>query len=130
MAKAKAKASKKSAKKSVKRKGTLPEGYKVIGRAASWDMDKHPVIEGPRGEIHEIEMPKKKGEKKAQIRRNFVLTDETIGAVTVWESTMLKDAFAQSEDGNVLRIEFLGLGDAKKGQNAPRLFNVMLKEED
>lgn len=129
MAKAKSKA-KAKAKKPAKGARALPEGYKVIGRAAPWDVDKHPVIEGARGEIHEITMPKRKGEKKAQVRRNFVLTDETIGAVTVWESTMLKDAFDQSDDGDILRIEYLGLGTAKKGQSAAKLFHVMKKEED
>lgn len=130
MAKAKAKA-KKVWKKAGKRKpGSLPEGYKVIGRAPSWDLAKYPVIEGPRGETTEIEMPKKKGEKKARTVRTFVLQDETIGAVAVWESSMLRDAFDQSEDGDILRIEFLGYGEAKKGQNAPKLFNVMKKEAD
>lgn len=128
-AKAKAKVSKKAGKKA-KRAGSLPEGYKVIGRAASWDLEKYPVIEGVRGVTSDIVMPKKKGEKKARTVRNFVLQDDTIGAVTVWESSMLRDAFDQSEDGDTLRIEFLGYGDAKKGQNAAKLFNVMKKETD
>lgn len=127
MAKAKSKA---KGKKSTKRTSTLPDGYKVIGRAAPWNVDKNPVIEGPRGATQTVEMPKKKGQRKGEnIRRNFVITDETIGAVTVWESTMLKDAFEQSDEGDVLRIEFLGYGEAKKGQNAAKLFNAMKKED-
>lgn len=126
MAKAKAKA--KTAKG--KRASSLPEGYKVIGRAPPWDVDKYPVIEGERGPTVSVKMPPKKGQKKGDVRENFVLQDETIGAVTVWRSSMLGDAFDQTEEGNVLRIEFLGYGEKKKGQNPAKLFSVMRKEEE
>lgn len=130
MAKAKAKQSTAKQTKAAKGKNgkassklpTLPNGYKVIGRAPNWDVDKHPVIDGVRGPTNEVKMPLKKGQKKPDIRRNCVVTDETIGPVCVWESSMLADFFNATEDGNTVRIEFLGYGEAKKGQNAPKLF--------
>lgn len=115
-------------RKASNRSPSLPEGYKVIGRAPNWDVEKHPVIEGERGPTNEVKMPLKKGQKKPDIRRNCIVTDETAGPVCVWESSMLKDFFEQTEDGNQVRIEFLGYGDAKKGQNAPKLFSCMMRE--
>lgn len=131
MAKAKAKAKAKSkAGKSKSKSVTLPNGYKVIGRAPNWDMEKHPVIEGVRGEEKEVVFtdPKKKGKEAKRTVRTFVLMDDTIGAVNVWESGGLRDLFDQTQDGDHIRIEFLGLGDAKKGQNPPRLFSCSMKE--
>lgn len=131
MAKAKAKAKSKAKAKATKGKSvSLPNGYKVIGRAPNWDMEKHPVIEGVRGEEKEVVFtdPKKKGKDAKRKVRTFIIVDETIGAVNVWESGGLRDLFDQTEDGDTLRIEFLGLGDAKKGQNPPRLFSCAKKE--
>jgi len=129
MAKAKAKASK--GKKASNKVPTLPSGYKVIGRAPNWDVEKHPVIEGVRGETREVEFtqPKKKGQKKAEVRiaRTTVVTDETLGPVTVWESSMLGDFFDNTEDGDQVRLEFLGYGTAKSGQNPPKLFSCAVK---
>lgn len=110
---------------------TLPNGYKVIGRAPNWDVEKHPVIDGERGESKEVEFkqPLKKGQKKAETRtvRTCVVTDKTIGPVTVWESSMLTDFFDNTDEGDQVRIEFLGMGTAKPGQNAPRLFSCAKK---
>lgn len=127
MAKAKAKAkasSKRNARTS--KQPVLPNGYKVIGRAPNWDVDKHPVIEGERGEIRSVTMDE--GTKKEREVRTFILQDDTIGAVTVWESGMLRDLFDQTEEGDKVRIEFLGLGTAKRGQNAPKLFSCAVAE--
>lgn len=131
MAKAKAKAKAKSSKRTKGDKAVmLPDGYKVIGRAPNWDMDKHPVLEGVRGEDKEVIFtdPKKKGKDAKRKVRTFVVVDETIGAVNVWESGGLRDLFDNTGDGDAIRIEFLGLGTAKKGQNPPRLFSCAKKE--
>jgi hypothetical protein len=124
MAKAKAKAKAKSKAKS--KPITLPSGYKVIGRAANWDIEKHPVIEGERSEAREVTFDE--GTKKERTVRTMIVVDETLGALTVWESGGLRDLFDQTEEGDVIRIEYLGLGKAKKGQNAPRLFSCAMKE--
>lgn len=132
MAKSKAKAKAKGKKVVVKGKvPTLPNGYKVIGRAPNWDIEKHPVIEGVRGEEREVKFqsPPKRGQKKGEVRtvRTMVVNDETLGPVTVWESTMLGDFFDNTEDGDQVRIEFLGYGQAKPGQNPAKLFSCAVK---
>lgn len=105
---------------------TLPGGYKVIGRAPNWDFEKHSVLEGTRGETHEIKMDE--GTKRERIQRNTVVTSAKLGAVTVWESATLRDFFDQTDDGDQVRLEYLGLGTAKKkGQNAPKLFAAAVK---
>lgn len=122
MAKAKAKA--KVTYKS--KKSTLPNGYKIIGRAPSWDVEKNSVLEGERGAVSSITFDK--GTKKERDQRIMIVQDKTLGAVTVWESSMLKDMFDQTSDGDTVRIEFLGYGEAKKGQQAAKLFSVAVKE--
>lgn len=126
MAKVKAK-SKGNIKSKRKSKVTIPEGYRTIDRAPSWDMEKYPVIDGERGPTKRIKFTDRKtGERRdAEI---FTLIDDTIGAVVVWNSGGLSDLFDQSADGDTVRIEFLGLGKSKKGQNPPRLFQCSIKE--
>lgn len=128
MAKAnvKAKATSKAKSNTTRRRSTsrapvLPAGYKVVSRAPNWDVDKHPVVEGERGEAKSVTM--KEGTKDEYTVRTFILQDEEQGAVTIWESTGLRDLFDQSEEGDTVRIEFLGYGIAKKGQSAPKLFS-------
>jgi hypothetical protein len=125
MAKAKAKAKAKS-KSKAKTQHTLPNGYKVIGRAPNWDPEKNPVLEGERGETQEVTFDK--GTKKERTQRLCIVQDDTLGAVTLWESSTLRDFFDQTEKGDHIRVEFLGYGDAKKGQNAPKLFSTGVKE--
>lgn len=43
----------------------LPDGYKVIGRAPNWDVDKHPVIEGVRGETKVVTLNQKSEAKRS-----------------------------------------------------------------
>lgn len=116
----------KTHKKSKSKTPTLPSGFKVIGRAPNWDFEKYPVVVGERGPEHEVIMDK--GTKKERTVRNFILQEETLGAVTIWESSMLKQMFDETEEGNNIRIEFLGFGEAKKGQNAPKLFSCAMKD--
>lgn len=112
-AKAKAKAKVKTA--------SLPEGYKALERHPSWDFDKSPVIEGKRGKTFT-----KTGKYGKQ--RYCTVNDNTLGMVTVWETGMLSDFFDQTSENDSVRIEFLGLGEAKKDQKPPRLFSVGVKE--
>jgi hypothetical protein len=59
----------------------------------------------------------------------MIVNDETLGPVNVWESGGLRDLFEQTEDGDHVRIEFLGMGVKKPGQNAPRLFSCSVKQD-
>jgi hypothetical protein len=105
----------------------LPDGYKVIGRAPNWDVDKYPIIAGERSETREVTL-NAGDKKKERTLRTCVVTDEQHGPQTVWESGMLKDFFDSTEEGDNVRIEFVGYGQAKKGQNAPKLFSCAVKE--
>src|SRR5687768_12795366 len=114
------KKAKKPAKKAAKAKRskannklpTLPGGYKVIGRAPNWDADSHPIIEGERGPARVVTI--KAGTAEERDVRTVIVQDSTIGAVTVWESADLSAFFDQTEDGDKVRIEFLGEAPAKK----------------
>ena len=108
------------------RTSTLPTGFKVIGRAPNWEYEKYKLVTGTRGETHTIIMDK--GKKTEREVRNFILQDEDAGAITIWESSMLKDLFDQTEDGDEISIEFLGFGEARKGQQPPKLFSCGIKE--
>lgn len=108
-------------KKAAAQGAPLPDGYRTVGRAPSWDVDKHPVISGQRGDEKTVTLDE--GTKKEREVRTFIVEDAEIGPVTVWESTGLRDLFDQTESGDDVRIEYLGLGKAKRGQNAPRLFS-------
>jgi hypothetical protein len=134
MAKAKSKSKSKSnttsKRKSVAKAPVLPNGYKVVGRAPNWDPEKDPIIEGERGEIKTVTFNEgvKKGANKERDVRTFIVQDETLGAINVWESGMLRDLFDQTEAGDKVRIEYLGLGTAKRGQKAPKLFSCGVAE--
>jgi hypothetical protein len=104
----------------------LPNGYKVIGRVPNWDMEEHPIIEGERSDAREVVFDE--GTKKERTLRTMTVVDETIGAVSVWEATGTRDLFDQTEPGDVVRIEFLGLAAKVKGKNQMRLFSCSVKE--
>lgn len=122
------KAKKVAGKKKAAKPIVLPGGYKVIGRAPNWDFEKNEVIEGERSDVREVIFDE--GTKKQRMVRTMIVSDETLGAVTVWESRGLQDLFDQTEEGNTVRIEFLGYAKAaKKGQNPMKLFNCAVKDE-
>jgi hypothetical protein len=123
MAKAKAKVIKKASPSKV------PAGYRVIGRAASWDMDKHPVLEGERGKTKEVTFTDKETGEERTIN-TMIVQDEELGAVVVWESGMLRDFFDQTDEGDVVRIEYLGIDKKKpkKGHNPAKLFHCLVKD--
>lgn len=87
----------------------IPAGYKVIERAPNWDFEKNPIIAGRRGETKEITMDR--GKHSEREVRNFILEDKVIGDVVVWESSGLRELFDRTDDGDDIRIEYLGLGD-------------------
>lgn len=124
------KSAKKTAKRAKRRNGAavrLPDGYKVIGRAPNWDVDKHPVIEGVRGETKPVTL--NEGTKQEKETNCMVIVTEELGAVTVWESAGLRDLFEQTEDGDTVRIEYVEtLAPRKKGQQGMRVFSCSLKE--
>jgi hypothetical protein len=122
------KAAKKVAKKSAKKSAGvhLPEGYKVIERAPTWDCEKDPVLEGVRGEA-KIRNFKRDG--KSQATNYIVIEDDKLGPVTVFESAGLRDFFEQTKDGDTVRIEYIEtMKPIKKGQQGMRVFSCAVKE--
>jgi hypothetical protein len=126
LAKKAAKKVSKTAKKRASKGVQLPDGYKVIGRAPNWDVDKHPIIEGERGETKIVTL--NQGTKDEKDTNCMVVVTPEYGALTVWESAGLKDLFEQTEDGDVVRIEYVEtLEPRKKGQQGMRVFSCAVK---
>lgn len=46
------------------------------------------------------------------------------GLKKLWGSTILDDRMAAVKEGRHVRITYKGLGEAKKGKNAPKIFKV------
>jgi hypothetical protein len=127
------KAAKNFAAKTAKKRGKkdaeihLPDGYKVVGRAPNWDVDKHPVLEGVRGPLKTVTW--NEGTKQEEERQCMVVVSEELGAVTVWQSAGLRDFFEQTDDGDEVRVEYTHtLPARKKGQQGMRVFSCAVKE--
>jgi hypothetical protein len=52
--------------------------------------------------------------------------DTNNGIKSVWGSAILDDKLAILKVGDLIRITYKGLGEAKKGKNAPKIFSVMV----
>lgn len=123
-----AKAKKQSKQSVSKVKAKAPAGYTVLDRPANWDHDNHPVIEGPRGETEEGTVDR--GRPTERLQRSMTVVDKTIGAVTVWESGMLRNLFDRTKDGDVVRVEFLGYGEPRnKDESAPKKFTCAVMDK-
>lgn len=90
--------------------------------AQRWDCVKQPVLQGSWGKVKVVTVPVGRG--KQEDRRCVDITQENGIPLTVWESAGLRVAFDEIEEGMEVYLEYLGLGDAKPGQNAPKLFTV------
>lgn len=120
---------KSKAKQSVRKvKAKAPSGYTVLDRAANWDHENHPVIEGVRSETEEGTVDR--GRPTERLQRSMTVQDKTIGAVTVWESGMLRNLFDRTKEGDVVRVEFLGYGEPRsKGESAPKKFTCAVMDK-
>lgn len=113
----------KSKSKASSKKATLPNGYKSLSsRAPNWDFEKDTVIEGERGEVRDVTFDK--GTKKERTVQVMTIDDAKKGKLTVWNSATLRPLFEETEEGDSVRVEYLGLAKAKKGQNPCKLFDV------
>jgi len=80
-------------------------------------------------------IPKEEGDSIVGV---LLKTEENVGAnnsmlynlesdgkpVSVWGSTVLDQKMQIIKPGDLIKIEFTGLGEAKGGKNAPKLFKV------
>lgn len=109
----------------------LPDGFKVVGRAPNmeWDLKKNNLLEGERGETREVVF--NEGTKKEYVARCCIVVSEELGAVTLWESTGLRDFFDQTHEGQIVRVKFTKeLKPRTKGQQPMKVFECAAKDAD
>jgi len=100
----------------------LPSGFtRVEGFAQTWDVEAMPVLIGTWGKARNIQV--KHGKKMEDARVCDVETDDG-KRFTVWDSAGLRALFDTIQEGTEVYIAYDGLGVAKKGQNAPKLYTV------
>lgn len=101
----------------------LPKGFEAItGFGRAWP-DEHTkkgdMIRGVMTEFDEFDTGK--GKNKRTVRTVKVETDD--GLLTLYESSGLRALF-EYEEGTEIAVIFDGMGKAKPGQNAPRLYRL------
>lgn len=131
MASAKAKRNSNSNRKASQ--AQVPKGMRVLegGYAEQWDVEARPVLEG---QVHSV--PKSvtlnKGTKKETERQCVEVHTKDGKRYTLWESaalTALFDRLSVEKDFPLdIWVAYRGLGVAKKGQNAPKLFDVAISD--
>lgn len=108
-------------------KTTLPKGYEAITRSnASWPNESTNVGDMLEAEILEFDTVKvKRGKKTESVDIARVETKE--GATfTLWHSAGLAPIF-EYEEGTNIAVIYDGIGQAKRGQNPPRLYRIGVK---
>ncbi len=65
------------------------------------------------------------GENKSQLYQ----IETTEGIKSVWGSVILDGRMALTKVGDKIKITYKGLGEAKSGRNAPKLFKVEVDSE-
>jgi hypothetical protein len=116
---------------SLKTKSALPSGFKAISKGGdSWTPTKNGesisgVLTGVKPVHFDAEM---KGKKVVRQERDVnVYTIKTKnGEIQVWQSAGLK-ALENVKKKQQVYIRFDGMGRAKPGQNAPKLYTVAVK---
>ena len=104
----------------------LPKGFTAIsggGNTVVWE--EGVVVTGIVQEVKEITLKNVRKGQKPTARLMRIKTKE--GEMAVWEKAALVGLFDKVKKGNAIYIECIGMGEAKKGQNAPYLFNAGMK---
>lgn len=131
-------AQKKKAAKKLPAAGNIPEGMTQLGGgyAPTWKpADVGEVLHGTvTSDVRTVEFTNRKKVKGKMVdeiteRRVMEVTDidDDTRRFAVWESAALVELFdqvAEAGTGCAVYIRYDGLGEAKKGQNAPKLFTV------
>ena len=108
-----------------------PKGMTLIagGYANSWDVDTLSTMEGTVNDPPRVVQITQGG--KLQDRKCVEVKTDSGERFTVWESAALVNFFEVLAEKAPCRvwIHFLGYGKAKKGQNAPKLFEAAVGEE-
>lgn len=101
----------------------LPKGFEPItGFGRSWPDDDTKPGDMIRGIMTEFdEFTTGTGKNKREVQTVKVETDD--GLLTLYESSGLRVLF-EYEEGTEVAVIYDGMGRAKKGQNAPRLYRI------
>lgn len=99
----------------------LPEGYRQLnaGFAPTWEPEEGDIVEGQVTAIRQVEM--RRGRKVIETRAMEV-EQEDGERVTIWEAALLSELFDTAEVGSQVFVMYQGLGNAKPGQNPPKMF--------
>lgn len=106
----------------------LPKGFTAIsGSSDSWPNDNTKPGDSILATITEYDSIKvKRGRKLEDVE--LMRCEASDGRkVTLWKSAGLAPLF-EYEEGTEFYAEFNGMGKAKKGQNAPRLYTLAVNE--
>lgn len=123
-------AAKKKGKKAAPAKAAskLPKGFTAIGGlSSSWPNDTTKPGEVIVGTIVSFDEKKvQRGKRKEKVKLLELETTEG-KKLTLWQSAGLSPLF-DLPAGTRVRLEYLGMGVAKPGQNAPRLYALAVAE--
>ncbi len=100
-------------------------GIKVTAELPDpWDFSKKPVLEGTVQTIQTVTLEDLRGVRKARVA-HVTNKDGTFG---LWESATLVPLFNDLKQGDDVKVRFIGLGEAKPGRSAPKLFMGGIKQ--
>ena len=116
---------KKAAKKTSTKRSGPPKGMKQVvgGYAKTWNVDQFDTIEGV---VKEPPKTVELRQGRKTVDRRCIEVDTSDDRYTVWESAGLVNLFEVLDEQKMpcrVWIQFKGYGTAKKGQNAPKLFD-------
>lgn len=104
----------------------VPEGYRMVVSAElpdPWDFGKRPTLEGTVQSIQHVKATGKEGTRQTRVA-HITNKDGTFG---LWECATLTPFFDELKDGDSVLVQFEGLGEAKPGRSAPKLYNAFIK---
>lgn len=113
-----------------KQPSNVPKGMRVLegGYANTWNVEEVPTLDGEVTAAPKV-VTLTKG-KKTTDRQCIEVRTKDGDRYTVWESAGLTPLFERLNEKDAIPcrvwIAFKGYGTAKKGQNAPKLFDVAI----
>ncbi len=104
----------------------VPQGYSVKVTAElpdPWDYTKQTELSGTVQAIQTVKITSKDGTRTTRVA-HIANKDGVIG---LWESATLTPLFDALKDGDDVFVRYEGLGEAKSGRSAPKLFTAAIK---
>jgi len=104
----------------------VPQGYAVKVTAElpeSWDFVKFPVLEGTVQAVQSVKITDKDGVRHTRVAH----VANARGIFGLWESATLLPLFDALKDGMDIFVRFEGLGEAKPGRSAAKLFTAAIR---